>query len=216
MHRLQKLLFVYLLIMHCGTMNAQQRNRPKLTALVFMLRVSTNRIESYKDKNMLREMNDAIQADNEINSSIIRDFKNNFSFCPVYFFYDTLLDYVKGKKWDKVIFYDYEHLQSPKKIEVSDLENYLIAEVNYPPMSTYPIVDEKGVVHEPEYEIDFASARDYGILMYDEHFNLLHNKMQFTNISLRRKGSIFDPKNATYSFEGASRFQLKLKKFYCR
>ncbi len=163
---------------------------------------------------MREDAGDVIQADYEINSSIVRDFEQYFTYCPVYFFYDTQMHYVQKRQWDKVEFYDYEHYKTNKKIEVSSIDGYFIAEVNYPPVTEYPTIDEQGKVHEPEYTTDYAIARDYGILCYDEDFKLLRNKLQYINISLRRMGNMFKPETLRYKFTGAKKFQEKLEK-YC-
>lgn len=184
------------------------------TAILFMLHVSSNKITALQNRGMEREANDVKTADYEINSSIVNDFGRNFKYCAIYFFYDTLLPFVQKKEWDKVNFFDYEHFKTNKKIEVSGIDNYLIAEVNYPPMTNYPTVDDKGTVHQPEYTVEYANARDYGIICYDENFQLLRNKLQFTNISMHRAGNIFKPESIRYRFIGALQFQNRLLKFY--
>ena len=151
--------------------------------------------------------------DKKINSTIMEDFNRNFTYCPVYFFYDTLMDFVKSKDWEKVEFYDKDYLKTRKKIEISSIDNYIISEVNYPPVTEFPTIDAAGNVIEPEYTREYANARDYGIICYDQDFKLLRNKMQYTNISLRRIGNMFDQSSLHYKFVGALKFQDKLKKY---
>jgi hypothetical protein len=184
--------------------------------ILFMLHISTNTIESLQKKGLTDEVRSVMQADSEINRSIVRDFEKVFTFCPVYFFYDTQLHFVKRKQWDGVHFFDYEHFKSNKKIEVSGFGDYLIAEVNYPPATEYPTIDSLGKIHYPEYTVDYANGRDYGVICYDENYNLLRNKLQYTNVSLRQYGNMFKPESMHYRFVGALIFQEKLKKFYLK
>jgi len=188
----------------------------KPAVILFMLHNSTNKIESLQKQGLTAEMRDVQQTDHEINSSIVRDFEKVFKFCPVYFFYDTQLHFVKNQQWESVLFFDYEHFKTNKKIEVSGFDQYIIAEVDYPPLPEYPTVDSAGKIHYPEYTVDYATARDYGILCYDKNYKLLRNKLQYTNISLRRYGNIFKPQTLYYRFVGALAFQEKLFKYFAK
>lgn len=192
----------------------QQQVVEKPTAILFMLHISTNKIEALQKRGLTDDVKDVIETDHEINNSIVRDFEKNFKYCPVYFFYDTQLNFVQLKQWDKVNFFDFEHYKSNKKIEISGISDYIIAEVNYPPLTEFPTVDEKGKVIKPEYTVEYAAARDYGIICYDENYKLLRNKLQYNNISLRRIGNMFDKKSLYYRFVGALAFEERLKKYY--
>lgn len=189
-------------------------NIEKPKVILFVLHISTNKIESYRKKGLMKEMQEVIEADNEINTSIMKDFQYNFKFCNLYFFYDSQMNYVLNRQWDKIIFYDGEHLKNGKKIALSGLDNFIMAEVAYPPAPVYPTVDEKGKVIEPEYTTDYAIARDYGILCYDENYKLLRNKLQYINISLKRVGNMFKPETLHYKFVGAAKFQQKLESYF--
>lgn len=191
----------------------------KPNVILFMLHVSTNKIDALERRGLKKDVLLVKQADKEINTSIIKDFSVSFSFCPVYFFYENQLEAVLKKDWDNVTFYDIEHLTSPKKIEAQSFGNYFIAEVNYPPNTNYKEIkaDSKAAnqadespLEEPEY----ANSRDYGILLYDDNFKLLPGKLRFTNIALRQKGSIFNKDEREYFFSGAEKFDKILKKFF--
>ncbi|MBK7586837.1 MAG: hypothetical protein IPI22_00080 [Bacteroidetes bacterium] len=189
---------------------------PKPSSIVFILHISTNKIEGLKKRGLHSDIKDVIAADYEINSSIMQDFKNNFTFCNVYFCYDTQLNYILEKQWNKVTFYDFEHLTRDKRIEVSGIDNFIICEVNYPPPTEYPTIDEKGKVHEPEYTVEYANGRDYGVVCYDQDYKLLKNKLRFTNIAMLRTGNIFKPETLHYHFTGAKKFQARLEKYYTK
>nr|MBP6314899.1 hypothetical protein [Chitinophagaceae bacterium] len=186
----------------------------KPTVIMFILHISSNKIESLEKKGMRKDAQLVREADREINTSIMRDFKENFKFCEVYFFYDSQMNYVLQKQWNMVTFYDSEHLKNGKKIEVSYIDNYIMAEVAYPPAPEYPRIDSTGKEIEPLYTTDYANARDYGIICYDQQYQLLRNKLQYTNISLRRVGNILRPESIQYRFVGAKKFQQKLERFF--
>ncbi len=191
----------------------------KPNVILFMLHLSTNKIEALERRGLKNDVLLVKQADKEINTSIIKDFSVSFDFCPVYFFYENQLDAVLKRDWDNVTFYDIEHLTSPKKIEAQSFGNYFIAEVNYPPNIAYKEVKEgskaaERVDESPQEEPEYANSRDYGIILYDDSFKLLPGKLRFTNIALRQKGSIFNKDEREYFFSGAEKFDKTLKKFF--
>ena len=159
-----------------------------------------------------------MEEDRQTNYSIISDFKNNFSYCPVYYFYSTNYDAVKNKEWNEISFFDAEHLDSPKQIEMNSLGNYYIVEVNYPPAPVYEkIEDPNKPLRLDFYSVttpSYANARDYSLIMYQDDFTLIKGKMAVTNISLRKVGSIFKPEGRKYRFIGAEDFQHKINKYF--
>lgn len=187
----------------------------KPNVILFMLHISTNQIEALQRKGLTAQIKEVQDADRETNLSIIKDFSLYFKFCPVYFFYDTQLHAVLKRDWDQVTFYDDEHLTSVKKIEANSFGNYFIGEVNYPPSPTYPEIKDGKVNHvDNSDEVEYANTRDYGILLYDDNFRLLPAKLQFTNVSLRRKGNVFNASSMKYVFSGTEKFEKKLSSYY--
>ena len=188
---------------------------PKPKILLVMLHLSTNKIEALRKRNMEEDIPSVVGADEETNNSIMTDFSKNFSFCPVYFFYDTCYDQVKNKQWDQVVFYDYESLQTKKKVMVSSFSDYYIADVGYrAPQEQISIDPEKSYSKVDPFEGDEGSAasRNYGVNLYDENFKQLQNKLGFTDISLRKKGPLFGSKK--YEFEGAAKLDKRLHNRY--
>ena len=159
-----------------------------------------------------RSANEVNQHDIDKNASIISDFMFNFKYCPVYFFYDTQYDYIKNKEWQKVAFYDFESLEQNKKISINNLENYIIAEIAYPPAPDYNKVDAHGneII---SYERNYANSRDYGVICYDENFKLLNNTLQYTKIILKSPNSLLK-KREGYTCIAAEKFQKKLEKYF--
>jgi len=185
------------------------------TLLLFKLNESSTQIEAYRRTHNQEALSSVLEDDRQINRSIIADFKRNFKLCPIYFFYDRDYEAVKGHQWEQVTFYDFEHLESPKKIETSHLANYFIAEVDYPPVARYDTLDAPSSRRGSDLKggDDYAAARDYCVILYDEDFNLLKGKIAVTNISLRKTGNIFKPAERQYSFSGAAALERVLLKF---
>lgn len=201
----------------CSPLNAQTKRVERPQVILMMLNESLNQIEALKKRGRANDIPLLQEADREINQSIIADFTQYFSFCPVYYFYNRDYDYVKNRQWDKVIFYDAEHISTPKKIELGNLQQYVIAEVNYVPMTNYTVKDSvsrrKGIDYFAGEE-EYASTRDYSLLLYSPLFELLPKPLGITNISLRRNGNIFQPQSMKYRFRGAEKLNAALIKYF--
>ena len=201
----------------CSPLNAQTKRVERPQVILMMLNESLNQIEALKKRGRANDITLLQEADREINQSIIADFTQYFSFCPVYYFYNRDYDYVKNRQWDKVIFYDAEHISTPKKIELGNLQQYVIAEVNYVPMTNYTVKDSvsrrKGIDYFAGEE-EYASTRDYSLLLYSPLFELLPKPLGITNISLRRNGNIFQPQSMKYRFRGAEKLNAALIKYF--
>lgn len=212
-----KWMFSLLIVSAClGSLHAQQRiERPQV--ILMMLNESLNQIEALKKRGRTADIPVLQESDREINQSIISDFNQHFSFCPVYFFYNRDYDYVKNRQWDKVVFYDAEHISTPKKIELGNLQQYVIAEVNYVPMTNYTVKDSvsrrKGIDYLAGEE-EYASTRDYSLLLYTPNFELLPKPLGITNIALRRNGNIFKPQTLKYQFKGSEKLNAALLKYF--
>ncbi|MBL7753293.1 MAG: hypothetical protein JNM44_02365 [Chitinophagaceae bacterium] len=205
------------LLFPTALVSAPPRKIQRPEYILFMLNRSENVLESMRKRGMdSKDIQDVIDADEEINSSIIEDFGVNFKFCEVYFFNSEYLNFVIQQQWDSVIFYDYDYQQGKKRIKLSQLQSYYIAEVNHPPAPEYPEIDSNQT--RPGSLLDgddpYVSSRDYGVRLYTPAFKLVPGKLQFTNGTLYRKGNMFSPKDLKWHFTGAKRFHQKLTKYY--
>ena len=100
---------------------------------------------------------------------------------------------------------------------MGNLQQYVIAEVNYVPMTNYTVKDSvsrrKGIDYFAGEE-EYASTRDYSLLLYSPLFELLPKPLGITNISLRRNGNIFQPQSMKYRFRGAEKLNAALLKYF--
>ena len=206
-------LHCFILILFNQNVNAQSNNDrslPKPKVLLVMLHLSTNKIEALKKRNMEEVILQVIQSDEEINNSIMRDFSKNFTFCPVYFFYDTCYEKAKAKQWEDITFYDYESINVKKKITTQHFSDYYFAEIGYRSPGSQLDIDTVGR-NRDQYrgEEDHVATMNYGVNLYDEDFNPIKGKLGFTDISLRPRGPLFGAKKMV--FEGATEFNEKLR-----
>ncbi|MBL7764591.1 MAG: hypothetical protein JNJ58_00725 [Chitinophagaceae bacterium] len=213
MKRIFQLLFLWIIGIQLSHAQTRKVKLQRPSVILFALQKSTNKIEAYRQRGMEKEAQEVIATDEEINQSVMQDFKNNFTFCPVYFFYSSQLQEVIKQQWDKIVFYDKESLSQKKKIEVSGFSNYFIAEVNYPPIMEFDTVG----IHNPISNYDMmdgdepsVSTRNYGVLTYDETYQYIPHKYRFVDISLRQRKVSSKPAKRQFVFVGASRYQKAL------
>lgn len=192
-------------------------NPPKI---IFMkLEESVNKIEAMKKRGMSqRDIQSVMDADKEINTSMVSDFKKHFKFCVVYFFYASDLEKLIEKRFKEIDFYDAEHFKLKKRIAIENAEDYLIVELGYQPISeNLDITNDKVALKNFSYEgpQDHVGSRDYGLLIFDESHNLLKNShMHWVNVSMHRVGNIFKPSSFKYTFTGSIFLDRKLRKHY--
>lgn len=141
-----------------------------------------------------------------LNQSIMNDFNENFSFCPVYFFYDTCLNKITQHDWNNVTFLD--ATAKVVNINQSFTQNIWIAEIGYPPAPDYPDInsDEK-----QETPIIYANANTgSNIVMHDISYAYLKNKLVSTNGHIYKKMGT----NSVSRYVGAALLQKKLTRFF--
>lgn len=189
---------------------ASKYYKPK--AILFMLHLSTNKIEALKKRGLEKYIPDVMEGDEEINTSIMKDMAQNFTYCPVYFFYDTCYEKAKAKRWNEITFYDYESLSKKKMLGTNSFSDYYFAEVGYRSPGDQLEVDSllpRYLNDQFRGDEDAVSTRNYGINLYDEDFNPIKSKFGFIDISLRKRGPLLEKKK--FTFEGASKFDEKLR-----
>jgi len=97
----------------------------KPQAILVMLRSESNKIKYFTDRKDSTRLNWALDDAANVAQATVNDFNKNFDFCPVYFFIDTDLHYVKEKQFKNVVFACSE-FKDRKFIEKFNYQNYWI------------------------------------------------------------------------------------------
>ncbi len=91
-----------ILVIACSTSSiAQKRKYP--AAILLQLRSESNRIQALSYARRQNELNEVILDARNAAAAMKRDFEDNFSYCPVYYFVDTNIDLIKQKKFDGIL-----------------------------------------------------------------------------------------------------------------
>lgn len=96
-----RLLFLFILLFHCLASDAQLIMRRKAKPyerrpdfILVQINTGQRKIERLKRKNETKHLAELLADIDSINNKTVLDFRNNFDFCPVYFFYDTCFRYI--------------------------------------------------------------------------------------------------------------------------
>ena len=99
------LLFLALSIAICGFALAQEAQKSKhIVAVLVQLRAEQNRINGLKTNHQYGLLDEVIKDREQVNKAEVNDFKDHFTYCPVYYFSDSNYDKVKDKQFDGVLF----------------------------------------------------------------------------------------------------------------
>ena len=187
----------------------------KPNAIFFKLNESTSQMEAHIRRGDDEKAESLKRIDKASHTSIINDFRSNFTFCPIYFFYEKDIQAVLNRDWDNVVLYDTSFARSGKKIKVNNVGNFFIAEINYPPSIQYDTVRENGNptrISQLGEDDGPVASHDYTLILYDDQFKLLPKPLMLTNISYRKLGILFGSEERGYKFSGAIKLDAKLKK----
>ncbi len=101
----------------------------KLKNGVLLVRLSTkiNSIEALKKNGNIERAEKIKLEQKKYNLEIIKAFRNNFTFCPVYFFYSNYSDNIKKGKLKEVVFLN-DSLKEDSLIKLND-KKFLTAEI---------------------------------------------------------------------------------------
>ncbi|MBP6455088.1 MAG: hypothetical protein KA275_00055 [Chitinophagaceae bacterium] len=195
---------------------AQNTSYSKPTVILFKLRTSTRKIEYLKKYGSADQVKEVQEDDRAYNKEIVRDFKENFTYCPVYFFYDSDYDLAQKNQWEKMTFYDAESFEKEKKIEAIGINNFYFADIGFYPADTNLQAKEfwDARAQQYVYSSEVTSTNNYGIILYNEKFEALHGKMRFTDVIVSKKGNFMKKNAMRHYFEGAARLQKKALKFF--
>jgi hypothetical protein len=178
--------------------NAKKMDRPSI--IIFVLNTSTRKLAALQKVNKIKEYNYVKTQLDTLNADIKQDFKTNFKFCPVYFIYDTLLDYFIQKEFDKVQFYNVDN--ELISLEIKAQSNVFLADINYFPE------EENSTVQE-------GSNYAKGIVLYNEVYNAITaQKLKYTGNVLKMKTKLLNSKYSGPSFEGAAKLNHKMEHYF--
>lgn len=206
---------LFALILHIANAQSQETSVYKPNAILFRLNESTVQMEAYKRRGDDKNVAKLKQIDKATHLTIMNDFKSHFSFCPVYFFYEKDLESVIKRDWEKVIFMDTNFAQTDKIIKIGNIDNFFIAEINYPPSISYDTLREgSGVTSSTVLGPDdgAVSSHNYCLLLYNDQYKLLPKPFRLTDIVYRKYGLLFGAEEKGYRFVGASKLDEKLKR----
>ncbi len=175
-------------------------------AILFQIPSSSAQIKYETSRGNDKAVAQYKRSDNQIKHAIYRNFKEFFTYCPVYFFSSSDYEHVKNHKLQAVTFYN----NLGKEVSLpTQLSDYKVANISFYPKVTKEITKEDGsVVLEESSEDHFG----IGIIMNDTTFNPVLGKLRFTPCKIFKRGSIFNRSKRYYEFRGAQSLNRKLLK----
>lgn len=178
------------------------------TAILFQIPSSAGQIEAAQSAGDEKTVAIYKRSDSQIENAIMRSFKAEFGYCPVYFFNASDYEKVKNKELSEVQFYakDGTTVMIPK-----DLKGYSIANISFYPKITYDVKD--GMTGETIAQEEPQNFYGKGIILYDQDFVPVLGKLRFTPCKIYKRGSLFNKKKRYYDFKGAGTLNKRLKKF---
>lgn len=148
------------------------------------------------------------RSDSQIKNALIKDFRTNFSFCPVYFFEIKDVEAVKAKKFKQVTFYDNNVIATDEPEKIRD---YYIANISFYPKETVEVADNNGTSVREETGVEDHFG--LGIILRNQAYEPVKGKLRFTSCRIGKRGSVFNKAKRYYVFWGSNLFSRKLAKF---
>lgn len=198
---------LFSLVLFCMTFLMSQESVAQ-KALLFQIPSSAGQIEAAQSAGDDKTVAIYKRSDNQIENAIMRSFKAEFGYCPVYFFHGSDFDKVKNKELSEVQFYakDGSKVMIPK-----DLKDYRIANISFYPKITYQVKD--GMTGETVAQEETQNFYGKGIILYNKNFEPLIGKLRFTPCKIYKRGSLFNKNKRYYDFKGAGTLNKRLQKF---
>jgi len=184
----------------------------KVTAqdvILFQYPTSSAQIAAAQKEDNQKTIDVYKRSDNQIKNAILKGFRNEFSYCAVYFFSSDDYEAVKNKNWNAVNFID--HNRAAVKFSDS-IEDYKLANISFFPRELSKVVNNGEEVYEEATEDRFG----IGIILNTPDFKPVKGKLRFTPCKITKRGNIFTPKKRYYVFNGAASFNKKLERFGTR
>lgn len=133
------------------------------TVVLYQLRSEHNRISAMLRNKDPEEAAFVAQEAKEVNKRVYLDFKENFDYCPVYYFMDTNADLIKKRTFNGVLLNDKGELVYDV-IPPHDSTTYVIAYYGY-------ALSQSKLKEEVEDTNVYQSRADWDILRYQKDYN---------------------------------------------
>ncbi len=149
----------------------------KKTALLVRLRGYKKQIAAYQEKGDTVMVNLMKKKRDEQNQSIVDAFASEFSFCPVYFFYNYDTKKIRNKEYTNV--FVNKDLRIDPAIEFN-LDTFLIGELGYTTIDTTSIFGHNGIARDSDNQLTdravYSKSNDfsnYGFSIRNQDFYVI-------------------------------------------
>jgi hypothetical protein len=133
---MNRLLTVIAAMLISGVVFAQQQQQFPRAVLV-QLRSESNRITALTKAHRYRQVEEVKADAQKISMAMIKDFKENFHYCPVYYFMDTNLNQILEQRFDGILFESDSRIPATNIIVHPGDTDYVIAFYGFPVVQGY-------------------------------------------------------------------------------
>lgn len=143
---LYKMKYLAALLFSCGLCNTPalaQNNAMEPRYVLVQLCSENNRIEALTKARRYKELEEVKKDARGAMRATIKDFKDHFTYCPVYFFVDTNVEKIRARQFDGILFDTGKRLVTGIDL-TPESKDYLIAYFGTPvaqPASTAVVTD---------------------------------------------------------------------------
>ncbi len=201
MNSLNRILFFTIFLIATTGLQSQAQK-----AILFQYPSSSTQIKIAQERGDAKTVAFYKRSDNQIKHAIIKNFRQEFDYAPVYFFSSDDYYKVKAKDYDNVAFVD--NKMNPV-VFPEDILDYNIATIGFFPKELTEVEDKGEEVLEEGVENHFGR----GIILKNVDLTPVKGKLRFTPCKIGKKGNIFVRKKRYYVFKGAGSLNLRLLKF---
>ncbi|MCB0698242.1 MAG: hypothetical protein H6551_06345 [Chitinophagales bacterium] len=183
--QLSFLLLTTLLTLSTVTAQAKKKKMYKPTAILVQLKAEQRKISELEKNNRTGSANMIKEDAAQVRSRMIKDFTDNFDYCPVYYFMDTDLDKIKRYDFDGVLLDKDGNIVTSASITSGD-STFYIAYYGMP---------------APAYKDDEDKGKRKSSNVTNEALVLTDNRYNQVETFWRNK--IFEPTISEYNYESA-------------
>ena len=134
-------------------------------ALLIQLRSEKRRIDYFENRNDLTNAQRVKKDAAEVRTVMTNDFRDHFTFCPVYYFIDTNAELVRQQKFDGVLLDAFGKPADKAVISPGDTQYYIVY-YGYPENEK----TESPVTREATYKYGSGDVMDKGLIFLDYRY----------------------------------------------